>query len=286
MIKAPIAAITLCVLLLLPILAARGDDAVELNLPKAIAIERGGGKAAAERDLTVDLVRRQGVWQSPAWATVDGEPNIFHRVEVATVDEVGVSVDLRLTVHLRPRAERDPRTHELEGGEAGGTAVYHVQLGMLHKEGPHAWAGDYQGEVTPLPASALVDPLRSRPLPLVSLDLSPTLDEEDAGGPVEEGEPDQATAAPVEDAQRLDRVSLLRGGAVRGRAFAGVVGEAAPGLSKDWRLRIVGGEHPRLFFKKADLPRLREAAESPLGAACDEPPADDPAVGGGKWLSS
>ncbi len=205
--------------------------------------------------LTIDITRRGGAWQPQAWAYTPALPGAEHRGTAKVLEQTDQRLRLVVTLTIRPQLRYDERTYLLEGGFHGGAANYTIELS--HTDG--VWSGTHKGDhhTTGL-AAALAD----APLP--------RRDEEQITHGPEWRKPLMERLTPVlelpeaqhEDALFELRMPVIKAGAVQGAAAATLWPMPSQAAHHQ---PPKPGEHPRLFFTKADLPRLRAAAATSAG---------------------
>ena len=248
---------------------AADSAAAEVALTLRDAVTLREGERERKHDVTLRLTRVEGEWVE-AWARIEGEPPVWHRAHVTrSAGDAATGLRASVQVHFLPRAERNVRTAMLEGGFPGGTATYQLDMEPIAadpiRDRPRL-SGTYRGTIDPAnPATLNADGWTPAPPP-----PPPPPAEDDELGVDPEGDDDAGDQLPPvpaapppptpRDANTPPRLTTLAPSPVQGHAAAVVIPHApAPSLEP----RFVPGEHPRLFFRKADLDTLRRSAATP-----------------------
>jgi|GEM_PF-2404450 len=204
------------------------NGAVSLTLKGAVTYRGRAHEAAARdrRDIQLDLLCRDGRWQQEVWGWMGELPGQEHVGALAAGSESGGRVRLRIVLPINGNAARP--------ASLGGGAMYELDL-RRHGNG---LVGTFRGTCVGT----------NRPEV-----LRRTAEEWARPAPWGGWEP-----------ARMDRVldEYVADGDVSGEAVGLIA--PLPRVAAGFQ-RAERGEHPRLFFRKADLPALRREAATADG---------------------
>ena len=210
------------------------EGMLSIRLDGGIAYGRPGRRSAEESDrraFQVDVTCLDGRWSAVAWGFDERLAGLEHRGEMVRTSLAGNRLRLVVRIEIAPYPRYDRMRGTLIGCTVGGRAEYTIDLARSGG----IWRGRYTGELK-----------AQRPEWLTGASAGD-------GGPHGENDP-------------LARAVWLHTGKLAGQA----VGAVEPSML-DRRFRLAGhkppapGEHPRLLFRKGDLPALRRRMHTPHG---------------------
>jgi hypothetical protein len=206
------------------------DGTLSIHLRGGLLFKENRGRAgrAIARDLALDVTRCQGRWQKRVWGFGAWLPGQEHVGELVGATDDGQAIELRVKLRIG-HSRNEPMT-------LGGDAELTIKL---RPEG-EGFVGSFAGQCADM----------NRPEVHVELEKA-------WGFGYSPG-----TQEFFQPLIRNRLAAYLATGKVEGPATATLGRDAL--LAIDWA-KVRGGEHPRLLFRKDDLPRLRQRAQSPQG---------------------